>query len=343
MRDYSKKLTAEAIGTFGLVLLGAGAVIVESHTGMSHLGKPEGKVGLLGIALTHGFTLAGMLYALGSISGGHFNPAVSVAFWLRQKLSPSLLVGYVLAQVAGALVAAMCLAGIFPDEVTLAALGTPQLAPKISALKGVVIEGTITFVLVLTILLATREDNEDRRFAGLAIGGTLAALIVFAGPLTGAAANPARFLGPAAISGNLRETFVYLVGPIIGGGVAALLTTVFLDLSPDQDEEPSPSTPPLDEAPRPAVTERGKSVGTVQNALRRAHELFVAGNGEEAASVLLPYLPHAHEYGADVIDRIRSLIIVIEEEHGRIRRLDKYRETIYSPGPGRSAGLSSES
>jgi hypothetical protein len=70
----------------------------------------------------------------------------------------------------------------------------------------------------------------------------------------------------------------------------------------------------------------------VQSALKRAHDLFVAGNGEEAAAVLLPHLPRVHEYDPDVFDRIRSLLIVIEEEHGRIRRLDKYRDTIYSPG-----------
>jgi aquaporin Z len=335
MKEDTKKLCAELLGTFALVLIGAGAVIVESHTGMSHMGKPDGKVGLAGIAMAHGLTLAGMIYAVGSISGGHFNPAVSFSVWLRQKLSGSMFIGYVMAQLGGALIAATCLAAIFPDEVTLAALGTPALAPKISALKGIVIEGAITFVLVATVLFVTRDDNENRGFAGLAIGGTLIALILFAGPLTGAGANPARFFGPAVLSGNLGQTFVYVIGPVLGGGLAALLFNVLSEL-PDQAGEPEPGSgsPPIEE-PEPPV-QRSTSPKTVQSALRRAHDLFVAGNPEEAANVLLPHLPRVHEYDTDLFDRIRSLLIVIEEEHGRIRRLDKYRTTIYAPGATRA-------
>lgn len=342
MKNDSKKLIAEALGTFTLIFLGAGAVIVESHTGMSHLGKPDGKVGLVGIALAHGMALSGMLYAVGSVSGGHFNPAVSFAAWLRQKLSTAMFGGYVLAQLAGALLAATFLAGIFPDEVTLAALGTPALAAKISALKGIVIEGIITFVLVASILFITRDDNDDKSFGGLAIGGILAALILFAGPLTGASANPARFLGPAVLSGNLKETFVYIVGPIIGAGGAALLFGVF-DLVEEDGGQESPEDAPHEDGSSPAQPEPSAAPKTVQNALRVARDLFVAGSGEEAAGVLLPHLSRLHEYQADVFDRIRSLVIVIEEEHGRIPRLDKYRDVIYSAGPLRSPTLGTES
>ena len=320
---------AEALGTFALVLFGAGAVIVESHTGMSHMGKPDGKVGLGGIAMAHGLTVAAMIYAVGSLSGAHFNPAVSFAVWLRQKLSPPMFVGYVLAQLAGAVVAAVCLAALFPDEVTLAALGTPALAPKITALKGILIEGLITFVFVAVILLVTRDDNVNRGFAGLAIGGTLVAVILFAGPLTGAGANPARFFGPALISGNLRESFVYVIGPILGAGLAALLMTPLLDPSGEgfAEDDPAEAAPREEEEP----VKRQTSPKSVQNALKRAHDLFVAGSGEEAAAVLLPYLPKIRDYENEVFDRIRSLVIVIEEEHGRIRGLDEYREAIYAP------------
>lgn len=336
MKDESKKLLAEALGTFALVMLGAGAVIVESHTGMSHLGKPDGKVGLVGIALAHGLTLSAMIYAVGSVSGGHFNPAVSFTQWLRQRLTSSMFMGYVLAQLGGSIVAALCLAGLFPDEVTLAALGTPALAPKITALKGVAIEGLITFVLVMTVLGVTRDDAENRAFGGLAIGGSLAGLILFAGPLTGAGANPARFLGPALISGNLRESFIYVIGPILGAGAAALLFSPLLESSSDGEVADSePEAPPADESN--PVPERPPTPKGIQTALKRAHDLFVAGNGEEAASVLLPHLPRVHEYDSDIFDRIRSLLIVIEEEHGRIRRLDKYRDAIYSPPPLRSS------
>jgi len=336
MKQESKKLTAEALGTFALVLIGAGAVIVESHTGMSHMGKPDGKVGLSGIAMAHGLTLAAMIYGLGSLSGGHFNPAVSFTMWLRQRMTNSMFVGYVLAQLAGAVVAAVCLAALFPDEVTLAALGTPALAPKISALKGVAIEGLITFLLVVTVLCTTRDDNDNRAFAGFAIGGSLAGVILFAGPLTGAGANPARFFGPALISGNLRESFVYVIGPILGAGVAALLFSPLFERFTESDEsEPAPRAPaPADPEPSPA---RRASSKTIQGALKRAHDLYVAGNGEEAAAVLLPHLPHVREYDSEIFDRIRSLVIVIEEEHGRIRRLDKYRDSLYSPNALRSS------
>jgi aquaporin TIP len=338
MTEDSKKFLAEALGTFALVLVGAGAVIVESHTGMSHLGKPDGKVGLSGIALAHGLTLAAMIYSVGAVSGGHFNPAVSFTAWLRQGLSSSMLIGYVLAQMAGAVLAAVCLAGLFPDEVTLAALGTPALAPKITALKGIAIEALITFVLVSTILCVTREENEQRAFGGLAIGGVLVALIFFAGPLTGAVANPARFLGPAILSGNLRESFIYVIGPILGAGAAALLVGPLFDYSPEREGREggaeAAGSPAEEDATPPR--KRGARPKTIQTALKRAHDLFVSGNGEEAASVLLPHLPRVHEYDSEIFDRIRSLIIVIEEEHGRIRRLDKFRDAIYTPGAARS-------
>jgi aquaporin Z len=336
MKQDTKKLLAEALGTFVLILLGAGAVIVESHTGMSHMGNPDGKVGLWGIALAHGMTLGAMIYGLGAISGAHFNPAVSFAMWLRQRLSSPMLLSYIVAQVIGALAAAACLAAIFPDEVTLAALGTPALAPKIVALKGVAIEALITFVLVTVVLRATRDENENRAFGGLAIGGTLAAVILFAGPLTGAAANPARFIGPAIISGNLRETFVYLIGPMLGGGFAGLLTSLFAESASSSEHEPASEPPIAEESPDDPVSAR-RTPRTVETALRRAHDLFVAGNGEEAAAVLMPHLARVEEYDTSVLDKIRSLLIVIEEEHGRIRPLDKYRDRIYASRPLRSS------
>jgi hypothetical protein len=235
----------------------------------------------------------------------------------------------VLAQLAGAVVAAVCLAALFPDEVTLAALGTPALAPKITALKGILIEGLITFVFVAVILAVTRDDNHDRSFAGLAIGGTLVAVILFAGPLTGAGANPARFFGPALISGNLRESFVYVIGPILGAGLAALLMTPLLDPAGEGSAEDDPAAETMPGEKEEPV-KRPTSPKSIQTALKRAHDLFVAGSGEEAAAVLLPYLPKIRDYESEVFDRIRSLVIVIEEEHGRIRGLDEYREAIYA-------------
>jgi MIP family channel proteins len=325
MKQDTRKLVSELVGTFALVFVGAGAVIVESHTGMSHLGKPDGKVGLIGIALAHGFTLSAMVYAFGAISGAHFNPAVSLAVWLRQRLSGKLFGGYIAAQLAGAVVAAGCLAAIFPDEIALAGLGTPALAAKITGLKGVIIETMITFLLVTSVLFATRDNNETGPFAGVAIGLTLVALILFAGPLTGAGANPARYFGPALVSGNLREAAVYFIGPLVGGSVASFafafvsapaLGAGLVDTGRARDEDET-------EASREASN-------AARERLRQAHELFRTGHGPEAAALLLPVLAHVGRYPRELVDRVRSLLIVIEEEHGPIEVLSDYQALIYA-------------
>jgi MIP family channel proteins len=337
MQPQTRKYAAEFIGTFALVLVGAGAVIAESHTGKSHFGVADGKVGLVGIAFAHGMTLAAMIYALGSISGAHFNPAVSFAMWLRQKLDPPALLGYILAQLSGALVAATCLAGLFPDEISLAGLGTPALGPRINATQGVLLEALITFLLVTIILFVTRKKNPDQAFAGLAIGATLTALIFFAGPLTGAGANPARYLGPALVAGKVSEAFVYVVGPMVGGGAAAFLFAFVTDSLPALDfgappgDEPEPvpagaSFSDADEEPEPQGPRRAKTPHAI---LRRAHELFVEGEGEKAAQMLVPVLARLDEYSSELINKARSLLIVIEEEHGRMPMLDAYQHLIY--------------
>src|SRR5262249_23706343 len=152
------------------------------------------------------------IYGFGSISGAHFNPAITLAAWVRQRIANDLVFGYIVAQLLGALAAALVLSIIFPDEVGLAQLGTPALGPRISALQGFAIEAAITFLLAVVVLTSVRSSNHA--FAGLAIGGTLTGLILFAGPLTGAAANPARYLGPAIISRNIDDLWLYLVAPL---------------------------------------------------------------------------------------------------------------------------------
>jgi hypothetical protein len=136
------------------------------------------------------------------------------------------------------------------------------------------------------------------------------------------------------VSGNLRETFVYIVGPMIGGGAAGLLAAVAFGLglgnaSPGDEgtgDDESEGDAPAEPAPR-----AGKPI-TVHKALERAQASFVAGNGEEAAALLVPHLPRTGEYDAAVVDKIRSLIIVIEEEFGRIAQLDEYRDSILTAG-----------
>lgn len=306
---------AEAVGTFALVFLGAGAVIVDSHTGVSHGRAEAGQLGLMGVALAHGLTLGAMVLAVGGISGGHFNPAVSVAAWLRQRLDGSLLPGYVLAQLGGALLAATCLAGVFPDEVSLAVLGTPTLASGITTFKGLLIEGAITFFLVTVILYVTRDDNGERPMAAFAIGGALVALILFAGPLTGAGANPARYLGPAVVSGNLTQFLVYVFGPLFGGAAAAYLFGVAEGLVGSRDPENIRD----DEAmpPRDGGWRDGLGFGAQpEDPLDEDHSRPGEGEGQD-------------QIDAGAAGSLRSLLTVIEDEEGELDELDDYRREIY--------------
>ncbi len=327
------KLCAEFIGTFALVFIGAGAVIMESHTGMSHLKIPDGKVGLVGIALAHGLTLAAMIAALGSHSGGHFNPAVSFAMWLRGKLRTELFLGYTLAQIAGAAVAGMLLAGLFPDEIALASLGTPTLAAKISPLKGGLIEAIITFLLVTTVLFAARRDDAPGA-AALAIGGALAAVILFAGPLTGGSANPARYLGPALAAGRLGDLLSYVLGPLIGAaGATAVSWFVNSEWRDKVMVPPVPEVIPVPASGSPALeiarADVGPPVSSHSEQLETARVQLERGNWKEAAQALLPILWQFDQCERDVRNRVRSLLLVIEDETGKLDFLDRYRDLVF--------------
>lgn len=314
MRDHTRAFAAEFLGTFALVFIGAGSVIVENHTGMSHQGLPDGKVSLLGIALAHGMTLMVMIYGLGAWSGGHFNPAVSIAVWMRKKLRAELLMPYILLQLAGGVLAALILAGLFPDEVVLAKLGSPVLAAKITPMKGIVIEALITFLLTLTVLLTTRDDHAQRGFAGLAIGSILVVLILFAGPFTGACANPARYFGPALVRGDLADLLVYLSGPVFGA-VMASMTFAFL----------TALRTPQHQSQREAILEQAR-LGAM---LERAYSLFRSGDAENAALALLPLLREFDACSVDMRNSVRTLLIVLEEEVGPVSALDPYRHLVH--------------
>lgn len=326
--ENKKPLLAEMLGTFALVLLGAGAVIMDSHTGMSHLGLAEGKVGLLGIALAHGLTLMAMVFALGSISGGHFNPAVSLVFWIQKKLDVELFISYVLAQFAGAIIAALILAGLFPDEIALSGLGTPALAENISTLKGFFVEGLITFVLVITILFATRDDNPQSPFAAIAIGLTLTALILFSGLMTGGSANPARYLGPALVSLHLTEFFPYIAGEFLGGVLALFAFRSF------QEEVGYPSTNNGREPLKNSNASREGIAGDFslisdQKRVKKAYQLFSDGNKEKAVGEVKLLLAEFNQFDVEVQKRILMLKIIFEEE---MRPLDPF-DTAHSTLP----------
>ncbi len=332
--ENKKPLLAEMLGTFALVLIGAGAVVMESHTGMSHLGVAEGKVGLLGIALAHGLTLMAMIFALGSISGGHFNPAVSLVFWMQKKLDDELFIGYMVAQFAGAIIAALILAGLFPDEIALSGLGTPALAEKVSVLKGFFVEGLITFLLVITILFATRDDNPQSPFAAIAIGLTLTGLILFSGLMTGGSANPARYLGPALVSLHLTEIFPYIAGEFVGGSLAFFAFSYF------QEEVGSPGTKKRrnnSNTAKAGIAEDGIagefSLNPEQNRAKKAYQLFSDGNKQEAVSELKLLLSKFNQFDAEVQRSILMLKIVFEEDMGTLDQLDTSHSTLPNVSP----------
>jgi aquaporin Z len=206
---------AEFLGTFGLIFIGAGSVCTDAIS--------SGGIGLVGVALAHGLVLALMISALMRFSGGHFNPAVSIALWLTNKFPLKDLPFYIIFQLLGGIVGALFLTWIFPMDVWREVnLGTPGLGPDIGFGSGVFVELLITFFLVLMVFGTAADPQGPRQLSGLAIGLTLAFDILFAGPLTGGAANPARAFGPALVSGYWDGHLVYWIGPILGGIIAGI-------------------------------------------------------------------------------------------------------------------------
>jgi aquaporin Z len=210
-----KPLLAEVIGTFTLIFAGAGSIIANEAT--------HGGVSLLGIALAHGLAIAVMVSALGAISGGHFNPAVTCGFVASGRMPVARGLVYLIAQLLGATLAALALVAAYPaGPATIVHLGTPSLAPALSGGAGVLLEALGTFFLV-TVVFGTAVHPAAPRIGGLAIGLTIAMDILAFGALTGAAMNPARAFGPAVVAGAWRDQWVYWVGPLIGGALAGAL------------------------------------------------------------------------------------------------------------------------
>ena len=209
-----KALVAEFIGTFALIFIGVGAIASNHFTG--------GQSGLVGIALAHGLTIAVMASATGAISGGHLNPAVTIGLFFAQKIDALNTIGYVIVQCLGAIAAAFFSKLCLPAS-TLAAvnMGTPALGEGISVGMGLMTEIILTFFLVF-VIYGTAVDKRAPKMGGLFIGLTVGLDILMGGPISGAAMNPARHLGPALLGGGLSNLWLYWLGPIIGGILAAV-------------------------------------------------------------------------------------------------------------------------
>lgn len=211
--SVAKAFLAEAVGTLALIFLGAGSIIADQLSG--------GQVGLVGIALAHGLAIATMVAAVGHVSGGHFNPAVTLAFLSTGRLPVGRAVWYIAAQLAGAVLGAWLLTLTFPAGAREAVgLGTPALAQGIRSGAGILIEAVLTFFLVFVIFGVAVDARGPRAVAPLAIGLVITMDILGGGVLTGAAMNPARAFGPALVAGRWPNHLVYWIGPAAGGVIA---------------------------------------------------------------------------------------------------------------------------
>jgi MIP family channel proteins len=216
-RPMAQRLTAEVVGTFTLIFIGAGSVIATQ-------GGVDGG-SLVAVALAHGLAIATMVSAVGHVSGGHVNPAVTVGAWVTRRIGSGAAAAYIVVQLVGATLGALALRLLLPGQLWgPVSLGTPQVSPLITDWQAIALEAVLTFFLVW-VVFATAMDPEGSfgKIAGLAIGFSLTMSILAGAPLTGAALNPARSFGPAIVSGELTGIWVYFLGPVIGGTVAALL------------------------------------------------------------------------------------------------------------------------
>ena len=205
-----QKYVSEIIGTFAMLFCGTGAIIINQET--------NGSITHLGIAITFGLVVMAMIHSLGSISGAHFNPAVTIAFAVAKKFEVKEVLPYIISQLIGALLASAILRLLFPRNVFLGAT-----MPLNTDFQAFVLEFIITFVLMFVIVNVAHGSKEQGLFAGISIGATVLLLALFAGPICGASMNPVRSLAPALVSNHLEHVWLYLVAPILGASSSVVV------------------------------------------------------------------------------------------------------------------------
>src|ERR687892_1370714 len=223
-----RALAAEAIGTFALVFAGAGAIMVDAQTGA---------LGNVGIAFTFGLVIMAMIYAVGHISGAHFNPAVSFAFALTRHFPWARAAAYWAAQIAGALAAALLLRASLGDVANVGAT-----LPSGSDGQAFLWETILTFFLMFVIMAVATDTRAVGEAAAIAIGGTVGLDALFGGPITGASMNPARSLGPALAAGELDAIWIYLLAPLAGAALGAFAYQFIRGEHTRPGELPSPAS-----------------------------------------------------------------------------------------------------
>lgn len=219
-----QRYLAEFVGTFMLVFLGTGFIVVDTLT--------QGAITHLGIAFGFGLTVMFIIYTIGHISGAHINPAATLAFAIVRHFPPVDIIPYWVAQISGGIAASAVLGSLFGR--TTGNLGATL--PFAGQAPSLIIEIFIGFILMFVVVSVATDTRAIGEFAALAIGGTVATLALFAGPISGASLNPARSIGPALISGQIADLWIYLVGPPLGFVLGALVYQFLKEGRPRQPE-----------------------------------------------------------------------------------------------------------
>lgn len=206
--SFERRLLAEALGVFLIVIFGPGAAVVSAHEG--------GAITLEGVAAANGIIVLVLIYALGHVSGAHFNPGVTLSFALVRHFDPKEVVPYWLAQFAGGILGAAVLLAIFGDSAEAAVTFAHH-----SAEQAFAVEVILTFLLMLVITAVATDSRAIGQAAAIAIGATVALDIIIGGPISSGSMNPARSLGPAVVNGDLSDIWIYLIAPPIGAVLGA--------------------------------------------------------------------------------------------------------------------------
>ena len=206
MRNY----ISEIIGTFFLVFVGCGSMVIDNFSG--------GAITHVGVGICWGLIVMVIIYTIGDISGAHLNPAVTIGFWIAKRFKGKEVLPYIVAQIIGAFLASFSLRLMFPLDDTLGAS-----LPAGSWEQSFIMEVILTFLLMYVILNVSSGAKEKGITAGIAIGATVGLEAMFAGPVCGASMNPARSLAPAIVSGHTEHLWVYMVATLLGASLAVLV------------------------------------------------------------------------------------------------------------------------
>lgn len=240
---------AELIGTFLLVFFIVSVVVLFVATG----NNPEFGTDMAVVGLVHAFLLFGLIVMFGVASGGHFNPAVTLAAAAIKRIAPVDAVIYMLAQLSGAVLGALLAKSLLTDEGRASHYGAAEVSGLLGGnFQGMIVEGMGTFCLVLVILAAVYSKKSVKDWAPLAIGTTLGFIVMVGGPLTGGAFNPARWFGPALVANDWGGVWPYLLGPIVGSLLAAVVFKVVIERGAAAPTEP-PERVKAPAAPKPGA------------------------------------------------------------------------------------------